>query len=244
MLNKIKNLEKEKKDKNKEDIAFRMLKLFIKLLLIFGTLLIGYFFVCGKELVQLVYTKKWSNSSTEKIGKVYAIYMAIISINGIIESFANATNNAKQMSRSNVLMIINSVLLSVFSIIFSQYDICGLIIGNALSMIIRINGNLYIIFSGKNEALKENIKTDNRNSIKDLFDDFCAFFKQLYLSLPSCVSIAICLIGCRFIKEILVNKRNIYFIAASGFIGVVNCALLYLFEKNNIKAEIKKLKTE
>ena len=170
--------------------------------------------------------------------------MAIISINGIIESFANATNNAKQMSRSNVLMIINSVLLSVFSIIFSQYDICGLIIGNALSMIIRINGNLYIIFSGKNEALKENIKTDNRNSIKDLFDDFCAFFKQLYLSLPSCVSIAICLIGCRFIKEILVNKRNIYFIAASGFIGVVNCALLYLFEKNNIKAEIKKLKTE
>ena len=244
LVNKIKNLKKEKKDKNKEDIAFRMLKLFIKLLLTFGTLLIGYFFVCGKELVQLVYTKKWSNSSTEKIGKVYAIYMAIISINGIIESFANATNNAKQMSRSNVLMIINSVLLSVFSIIFSQYDICGLIIGNALSMIIRINGNLYIIFSGKNEALKENIKTDNRNSIKDLFDDFCAFFKQLYLSLPSCVSIAICLIGCRFIKEILVNKRNIYFIAASGFIGVVNCALLYLFEKNNIKAEIKKLKTE
>ena len=111
-------------------------------------------------------------------------------------------------------------------------------------MIIRINGNLYIIFSGKSEALKENIKTDNRNSIKDLFDDFCAFFKQFYLSLPSCVSIAICLIGCRFIKAILVNKRNIYFIAASGFIGVVNCGLLYLFEKNSIKAEIKKLKTE
>ncbi len=45
----------------------------------------------------------------------------------------------------------------------------------------RIDKNEEILEQVKTIALKENIKTDNRNSIKDLFDDFCAFFKQFYL---------------------------------------------------------------
>ena len=45
---------------------------------------------------------------------------------------------------------------------FSKFDICGLIMANALSMIIRINGNLFIIFSG-------------REQVKEYQNDICSF---------------------------------------------------------------------
>ena len=242
LVNKIKHFEKDKKDNT--EISFRILRLFIKLMLIFGTLLIGYFFVSGKEFVELVYSKKWSTSSTEKIGQVYAIYIAIIAINGIIESFANATNNTKQMSKYNILMIINSVLLCIFSFVFSKYDICGLIFANAFSMIIRINGNLYIIFSGKNEELQKDKTTKPNDTLMSIRTDFLKFFREFYLSTPSCIVTVLCWIGASFIKRTLQGRANVIIVGCCGFIGLINVCFLYIFERRKISREIRIIKNE
>jgi hypothetical protein len=79
LINKLKNSSKG------NDIIYDVLHLFIKFFCFFGTLLISYYFLCGNDLIELVYSKKWATNITEKIGCAYAIYISIIAINGIIE---------------------------------------------------------------------------------------------------------------------------------------------------------------
>ena len=242
LINKIKKIEIKDKNKSKESndisLTFNMLKLFIKLLLIFDTLLISYVFLSGKDIIQIIYSKKWATISTEKIGKIQSIYIAIISINGIIESFANATNNTNQMNKYNILMIFNSIFLIIFMNFFSKFDICGLIMANSLSMIIRINGNLFIIFSGR-EQVKE-----YQNDICSFKDDIIKFWKDFYLSIPSLISTILCIFFGYQIKYFLRNKNIFYSVGACGFIGLINVGLLYIFENKNIRRDLKKLKND
>ena len=242
LINKIKKIEIKDKNKSKESndisLTFNMLKLFIKLLLIFDTLLISYVFLSGKDIIQIIYSKKWATISTEKIGKIQSIYIAIISINGIIESFANATNNTNQMNKYNILMIFNSIFLIIFMNFFSKFDICGLIMANALSMIIRINGNLFIIFSGR-EQVKE-----YQNDICSFKDDIIKFWKDFYLSIPSLISTNLCILFGYQIKYFLRNKSVFYSVGGCGFIGLINVILLYIFENKNIRRDLKKMKTD
>lgn len=240
LLNKIKSYQKKNSEEGEEDICYKMLRLFIKLILIFDTLLIGYVFVAGKMTVELVYSKKWSTPATEKIGKVYAVYIGIIAVNGMIESFANATNTNKQMSKFNLFMIVNSVLLICFSIIFSKFDICGLVIANALAMIIRINGHLYIIFSGKSEGLKKPKKSGESSLVSDIK----LFLSEFFMTLPSFVSICICLTVSVLIKRAMINEPLVYGFCSIGFVGAINVFFIYLFEKSAIKKSIADLKTE
>ena len=239
LINKIKKIEiKDKNKSNDISLTFNMLKLFIKLLLIFDTLLISYVFLSGKDIIQIIYSKKWATLSTEKIGKIQSIYIAIISINGIIESFANATNNTNQMNNYNYLMIFNSIFLIIFMNFFSKFDICGLIMANALSMIIRINGNLFIIFSGR-EQVKEYQK-----DISNCKDDIIKFWKDFYLSIPSLISTNLCILFGYQIKYFLRNKSVFYSVGGCGFIGLINVILLYIFENKNIRRDLKKMKTD
>ncbi len=242
LINKIKKIEIKDKNKsiesNDKSLTFNILKLFIKLLLIFDTLLISYVFLSGKDIIQIIYSKKWATLSTEKIGKIQSIYIAIISINGIIESFANATNNTNQMNNYNFLMIFNSIFLIIFMNFFSKFDICGLIMANALSMIIRINGNLYIIFSGR-EQVKEYQK-DICNFKVDIFK----FWKDFYLCIPSLISTILCILFGYQIKYFLRNKSVFYSVGVCGFIGLINIGLLYIFENKNIRRDLKKMKTD
>ena len=81
LINKLKNFENEennnKKNKNQistnNDLILNVLKLFIKFFSFFGILLISYYFLCGNDLIELVYSKKWATDITQKIGCSYQI---------------------------------------------------------------------------------------------------------------------------------------------------------------------------
>ena len=239
LINKLKNY-KNTKDKN-NNLIFDVLKLFIKCLSIFGILLISYYFLCGKDLIELVYSKKWSTNTTDKIGCAYSIYIAIISINGVIECFANATNNSEQMNISYLLLTLNSVLLVSLMAIFSNWDTCGLILANAISMIFRINGNLYIIFCGKKE--KEQISDiDNKKYKTNLILDIKSFQNNCFLSNSSLLLTSLCLILGHFIKRFIDKKIIIIKCGIFGFIGVINVVFIGLFEFKSIKKSIGKIK--
>lgn len=155
--------------------------------------------MCGNELIELVYSKKWATNVTEKIGCAYSIYIAIIAINGVIECFANATNDSNQMNLSYILLALNSILLVYFHFLLSNWDICGLILANAISMMFRINNNLYIIFCGKKEKIKmhNDDDDDNKKYNTNLFLDIKNFQKLCFLSNSSLISTGCCIIfGC------------------------------------------------
>ena len=132
--------------------------------------------MCGNELIELVYSKKWATNVTEKIGCAYSIYIVIIAINGVIECFTNATNDSNQMNLSYILLTLNSILLVFFNFLQSDWDI-GLIFANAISMMFRINNNLYIILCGKKEKIQmhNDDDDDNKKYNTNLFLDIKSF---------------------------------------------------------------------
>ena len=81
----------------------------------------------------------------------------------------------------------------------SNWDICGLILANAISMMFRINNNLYIIFCGKKEKIKmhNDDDDDNKKYNTNLFLDIKNFQKLCFLSNSSLISTGCCIIfGC------------------------------------------------
>ena len=238
LINKLKNTSKN------NDIIYDVLHLFIKFFCFFGTLLISYYFLCGNDLIELVYSKKWATNITEKIGCAYAIYISIIAINGIIECFANATNDSSQMNLSYILLTSNSVFLVVLMLLISNWDICSLIFANGLSMLLRINGNLYIIFCGKKEKKEENNDKDddNKKYKNNLYFDIKNFQKNCFMSNYSVIITTLCVIVGRGIKQYIENKRLVFKIGIYGFIGIINICLIFLFEFKNVKNSLKKLK--
>jgi hypothetical protein len=246
LVNKLKNYdnntEKEKEKDSNNRIIFDVLNFFIKCLLIFGTLLICYYILCGKELIELVYSKKWATNATDKIGCAYSIYIVIISINGIVECFANATNDSNQMNISYLLLTINSIFLVFLMYLLSKWDICGLILANAASMLLRINGNLYIIYCGKKEKIKENISEDNKKYDFLLINEIKSFQKNCFLSNSSLLLTTLCIIIGLYIKRYIEGKLIIIKVVTFGFIGMVNVIFIGLCEYKSIKNAIKKIK--
>ena len=240
LINKIKNYGKQAENtKNDSDVIFKVLHLFIKILLILGTLLIGYYLLFGKDIIELVYSKKWATNVTDKIGCAYSIYMAIISVNGIIEGFANATNDNNQMNISYLLLTINSCVLVFFMIILSKWDICGLILANAISMVFRINGNLYIIFCGKKAEKKDEAKEKNN---PPLIKDILNFQENCYLSNRSIILTVFCLVGGYFVKKIFYRKMLLIKCTMFGFVGFINVILIGICEFRSFKKSLKDLK--
>ena len=251
LINKLKNFENEENNNNKNknqistnnDLILNVLKLFIKFFSFFGILLISYYFLCGNDLIELVYSKKWATDITQKIGCSYAIYISIISINGIVESFANATNDATQMNLSYILLTANSIFLVILNILISNWDICGLILANAISMVFRINGNLFIIFCGKkNDKEKNNIDLDDKKYKGNLYFDIKQFQKDCFLSNYSIVLTAFCVFFGKIIRQYIENKILLFKIGIYGVIGIINVCLIFLFEYKNVRNSIKKIK--
>jgi len=210
--------DQEQKNKSNRDYLLKILKISLRFMLIFGALLIGYVFIIGREVITFVFTDKWSTDSSILILKSYSIFVAIISINGIVEAFANATYSSSSMNRYNMFMIYNSIILVTFSIVFSQFNIIGLIIANAITMLIRITVHFYLILS-----------TDEREPLRSIMNlIYSALFK-----LRSFLMIVISLIGVYYVK--IIFSRLFIKVLLSGCIFVLNCGILFLMERSEFK---------
>jgi oligosaccharide translocation protein RFT1 len=211
-VNKIKNFNQTDADYSKH-----MLSKYLRIMMIFGTLLIGYIFVLGKESITFVYTEKWSNDSSINILKVYSIYVAIIAMNGIIEAHSNAIFTAQQMERYNVIMTVKTFMLIIISIISSYVDITGLIYANGICMIIRIMVNLYFTFGDKREIF--------------------TFLRKSCYNILTLAATLFCLAVLANSKHFL--KSNFFKVFYGAVIFVINILVIFVIEKNNIKEVLK-----
>ena len=130
-------------------------------------------------------------------------------------------------------MIINSVLLVLFMAVFSRIDISGLIIANSLSMLIRIFGNLYIIFNG-----------DDKEKDKSSIFNIGYFIKELYLSFMSIVFTVACVVLGFIVRGYFNYQKLGVSLFCYGILIAINIFAIYLFEKDKIKFEYGKIKDE
>ena len=220
-------------------ITLKVLKLFMKIFSFFGVILIPYYILFGINIIELIYGKKWANNNIDKIGDSYTYYVIMTSIFSIVESFANATNNSRQMDLSYISLIGNSCILVVFMYIFSRWDICGIILANVFSILLIINCHLYIVF-----CTKKNININKLNSSNSLIDDIKNFIKNCFISEKSLISTGILISFGFFIKKaILFNYSLIFTCCICGFLAFLNCGLLFYFEYKQFKANLEEIKS-
>ena len=236
--------KKENKEKNniKEPnifLALKVLQLFMKIFLFFGIILIAYYTLFGINIIELIYGKKWANYNIDKIGDSYTYYIAISSISSIVESFANATNNSRQMNLAYISLIANSSILIFFMFIFSKWDICGIIMANVLSSLFIINSHFFIVFCGKKEK-----KPNEINISTTLIEEIKNFQKNCFLTTKSLISSGLLIsIGFFIKKVILVNFSLIIICIICGLITIINGVFICLYEYRQFKINLDEIKS-
>ena len=218
-------------------LILKVLKLFLKIFLFFGIILIAYYILFGINIIELIYGKKWANPNIDKIGDSYTYYIAIISIANIFESFGNAMNNSRQMDLAYISLILNSFILILFMIIFSKWDICGIIMANVLSSLFIINSHLFIVFCGKKE--KKQIETV---AYQSFIDEIKSFQKDCFISTKSIIATIILMVIGFLIKKMILIK-SLYICLVCGFIAVINCCLILFFEHKDFKNNFDEIKS-
>ena len=236
--------KKESKEKNniKEPnifLALKVLQLFMKIFLFFGIILIAYYTLFGINIIELIYGKKWANYNIDKIGDSYTYYIAISSIASIVESFANSTNNSRQMNLAYISLIANSSILIFFMFIFSKWDICGIIMANVLSSLFIINSHFFIVFCGKKEK-----KPNEINMSTTLIEEIKNFQKNCFLTTKSLISSGLLIsIGFFIKKVILVNFSLIIICLICGLITIINGVFICLYEYRQFKINLDEIKS-
>ena len=235
-----KEINKEKTNIKEPNIylTLKVLQLFMKIFLSCGIILIAYYIIYGITIIELIYGKKWANYNIDKIGDSYVYYVVIYSIFDIVESFANATNNSRQMNFSYISLIINSFLLILFMYLFSMWDICGLIMADELSSLLIINSHLFVVFCGKKE---KKLYENNSNSI---FGEIRYFQKMCFVGEKSLITSTILITATYYIKKIiLANSSLIIICCVCGFFTLVNTLLIFIFEYKQFKVNLEEIKS-
>ena len=219
-------------------LTLKVLQLFMKIFLSTGIVLIAYYNLFGIEIMELIYGKKWANHNIDKIGDSYAYFVVIVSIFDIVESFANAINNSRQMDLSYISLIINSFLIILFMYLFSIWDICGIVMANELSNLIIINCHLFIVFCGKKEK-----KHDEENS-NSIFIEIKEFQKMCFVGGKSLIITGILITITYFMKKIiLANSGLVLVCSVCGLITFINTCLIGLFEYKQFKINLEEIKS-
>ena len=243
----IENTETNSQEKNKEIanikepniiLALNVLKLFMKIFLDFGIILIAYYILFGIHIMELIYGKKWANDNIDKIGDSYTYYVVFSSIVSIVESFANATNNSRQMDLSYISLIGNSFLLIVLMNLFSRWDICGIIMANVLSCLFIINCHLFIVFCGKKE------KKQNESEKHSLLNEIRNFQINCFISEKSLIITGILISAGYFLKKVILVNSGLGLICCScGFITLLNGCFICFFEYKQFKENLDEIKS-
>lgn len=113
----------------------------LKFLSIFGILISIYGQSYSKLLLHIYGGSNLSsNQVTVNMLRFYCIYVYFLGLNGLTESFLNATMSDKQLNKHNYRLILFSSIYLAFIFISIKYihQIYGLLIANCLNMSIRI----------------------------------------------------------------------------------------------------------
>jgi len=233
--------ERNNKEKNKGkpdyDDKLKILQASIRLMLIFFSLMISYITLIGKETIIVLYTKTWASESTVRLTKLYSLYLGLLAINGIIEAYANAIISEKMMNYFRRSLVVNSVLLVLFSFYFTQFDISGLILANCICLILRILFSLYLILV-KNE---DEDKPSGSNLLQNIYEIMKFFYFCLYKSL-SLLFIIVCLILLKSAKSVVFLQECLpLLLMLAGIVIFINCYIVFSLEKKKF-SEVFKMK--
>lgn len=219
------NLVISLRNKSNKDSKFKELYLLeniISYCLIFGFILINYFYSVGENIFIIVFGKKWITDHVIKLLRLYSFYMSFLLINGMTRAFTAAVFEDKEMKYNNILILIGALIKGV--VCFMYYSIFGYI--NMECLLYSKIVCLFFDISTSFILLKYDItliakRILNKNDIFTMITIF--IFGNLILN---------------FIKNIIPEKNNYFYVSFGGVIGIINLFLIFILQKDKI-IEIK-----
>ena len=97
-------------------------------------------------VVHLLYGASWSDGDAPLLLGHYAVYVAVLGINGVLEAFVHAVATKDQLGRLNRLLVVNcAVQLASAYVLLPVFGVSGLILANGLAMLVRIGQNVSFV---------------------------------------------------------------------------------------------------
>ncbi|CAD8161452.1 unnamed protein product [Paramecium octaurelia] len=127
-----------------QDEQSQLLEKYLKFLNLVGISIISAGIPCASAFLQ-IYGSQWTSDSCILAMQLYCVYIWIMGINGITESYVNSTIDTKDMWWYRYLLIAQTIIYSLSLIIMVQLGSSGIIISNILSMSVRIVVSFLII---------------------------------------------------------------------------------------------------
>ena len=194
---------------------FALLTIILRFFIIFSTLQILYFNTLGIELLTAVYTSKWVTTNSILILKTYSIYVGILSINGVIESYGTAIINLRSLNSFKYVSIFKSFLMLILNFLFFTlgYKSLSLVYTGILIKVIGISINLYLI----------------QLNVITLYNKSVMKFKTLFITIVCCLNLW-------YTKLIIIGTIGVIgFISVCIFVFLMNCTLIYFIEKSTVQ---------
>lgn len=111
----------------------------LKLVTLIGLIFMAFGPSYSYSLIRLLYGRKWSDGEASAALRYYCVYVVVLAMNGTSEAFLHAVASEDQLKRSNISLVLFSIIYVVLNILLIRSaGAVGLIFANALNMVFRI----------------------------------------------------------------------------------------------------------
>lgn len=175
----------------------------------------------SRVAVKLFLGSKWYSDETVNTLSCFCIYILVISINGIAESFVHAVVTPKSMFAFNISLVISwALFIGSAAPLMSLYGTPGLVLANCIGMVFRGAFNLYFVQSFVHFVVNEQ---DKENKLKQL-----SIFISVFPPLPICVGCFMLSGVCYFSAHTFAHSpMRMFDLLVHLSVGMV-CGLLYI----------------
>ncbi|MCQ2819672.1 MAG: hypothetical protein MJ252_20600, partial [archaeon] len=210
-----------------ERYCFKLLKNAIRMTFFQGIILVSILMILGNEFLSKIFSEKWANMNTYKYMFLFGIYTSIKIINSKFASYGSAIFPRSISDLISGFDYGNIFLMLAFSFGLTQIDISGLVIAKTTYVSIALIINWY--FSVKNEYLEK--------PFCGIVSEMMNFCKESLVRNASIVSVALTFLVYFTLQEISIFQRDgsldLAILVAQDFILIVNCILIFFFEKED-----------
>ncbi|KAL6945609.1 hypothetical protein ACO0OE_002582 [Hanseniaspora uvarum] len=152
-------------------LSFQVISNIIKGYLYLSILILIFGPINSSYLLKFLIGSKWSSTTVLETIRTYCCYLPLLSMNGILEAFFQSVANGDEIVKQSYMMMALSAVFMTNSYIFIKiYNLSleGLILSNAISMILRIAYCTVFISQFYRKNLPEDLVSSY--TIKQLFN--------------------------------------------------------------------------
>lgn len=136
----------ERQSKSNLQVVNRVLRQLLKLMILIGMVIVLFGFNYSQLVLLLYGGSKFASQETVSLMRWQCVYVAIIAINGVTETFTFASMSKKELVQFNYLMVLLSVVFLGSNFLFvNLLGSPGFVLSVCVQMICRIVFSFYLI---------------------------------------------------------------------------------------------------